>query len=159
MKKMAKRVIFGTMFFSLTYSYALDTTIFLGLTGAKVENENYSQFTLGQTTSYKAENSVIYAFANSINYGSLNSSSISTFDLDLKLGYQLNDELRAFILGTTALQNYKSNTFYGFGYGASLEYKVNRNFALEISYKELDMKKSDIKYTYNTSGLALKFSF
>ncbi|TLS93772.1 hypothetical protein FE244_03965 [Aliarcobacter thereius] len=147
------------IFFSLTYANALDTTMFLGFTGAKVDGENYSQITIGQTTKEKLDNDVILGFANSINYGTLNSNSITTYDLDLKLGYQINDELRAYILGTTALQTYDNSTYYGFGYGASVEYKVNRNFALEVLYKEIDMKKSDIKYTYNTSGLAIKLSF
>ncbi|OCL83659.1 porin family protein [Arcobacter porcinus] len=147
------------MFLCFNTANALDTTIFLGLTGAKVDGENYSQITIGQTTKEKFDNNVIVGFANSINYGTINSNSVTTYDLDLKLGYQLTDELRAYILGTTALQTYDNTTYHGFGYGASVEYKVNKNFALEVLYKEIDMKKSDKKYTYNTSGLAIKLSF
>ncbi len=50
----------------ITTSYAFDTKFYAGISAAKIDNHSYTQYILGQNSSIKFDNDVLFAFANSI---------------------------------------------------------------------------------------------
>ncbi len=143
-----------------TYSNAFDTKYHVGATAGKIDGESYTQFGVGYTSSTKFDNDVIFAFGNSVSYGNVNSSaSVTTVDMDAKLGYELIENLTGYGLGTGAVQFFDSSTYTGLGYGAALEYRLTSNMAIEGSYKTMHMSKSNHSYDYDTTNLAVKFGF
>lgn len=157
MKKILTATILGGLLSSL---FAMDTKFYGGISAAKIDTHRYTQYTIGQNTSTKFDNNIIFAFANGLSYGKVKTgSSATTVDLDLKLGYEFLQNLTAYGIGTGAVQFYDDSTYTGIGYGAALEYKLTSNIALEGSYKTMNMSKSNHSYDYNTANLGVRFGF
>lgn len=156
-----KKILLMTSFAGLfTFASAFDTKYHVGVTAGKIDNETYTQFGVGYTASTKFDNDVIFGFGNSLSYGNVKSSvSVTTVDMDAKLGYELIEDLTGYGIGTGAVQFFDNSTYTGLGYGAALEYRINPNMSLEGSYKTMHMSKSNHSYDYDTTKLAVKFGF
>lgn len=148
---------------SLISSFAfaeLDTKVVVGASSAKVDGENYTQYNVGYTSQTKLENQIILGFGNTVSYGSVDAGrELVGLDMDLKAGYEVYKDLTAFAIGTGAVQSLDNNSSWGVGYGASLEYKITSNVALEGSYKTINMNNSGGDYDYDTTNLGVKFHY
>lgn len=156
-----KKVIFSTLFFSLFSSslFASNTSVYIGATAGKVDSHSYTQFTLGQTTMYTLDSGILLGFGTSASYGEASSKSVTTLELDGRVGYEFIQDLRAYALGSGSAQFYDSHTYTGLGYGGALEYRLTNNTALEGSIKTTKMSRSGDSYRYNTSNIGVKFGF
>ncbi|KLE10146.1 outer membrane beta-barrel protein [Aliarcobacter butzleri] len=145
---------------SSIYANDFDTKVYVGATSGKLDGERYNQFGVGYTANTKFDNDILLGFGNSVYYGEVTSNrSATTVDLDLRVGYELLRDLTAYAIGTGVYQYYDNSSATGLGYGGSLEYKFTRNFALEGTYKTVDMEHNSHKYDYDTTNLAVKFSY
>lgn len=156
-----KKIFFITCFFGvLSFANSLDTKVYVGATAGKIDKHSYSQFGIGYTANKKFDNNILIGFGNSVYYGEVKSNkSATTVDMDLKAGYEIIQDLRAYAIGSGAVQYYDSSTYTGLGYGGSLEYRISPKFAVEGTYKTMNMSKSNHSYDYNTANLAFKLGF
>ena len=156
-----KKIITTTLLVGLfSSSFAMDTKFYAGISAAKVDNYSYTQYSIGQNSSTKFDNDIIFAFANSLSYGRVKAGvSATTADLDLKLGYEFIEDLRVYGIGTGAVQFYDNSTYTGLGYGGALEYRISSLLSLEGSYKTMNMCKSKHSYDYDTASLGVRFGF
>lgn len=144
----------------ITTSYAFDTKFYAGISAAKIDKHSYTQYSLGQNSSMKFDNNILFAFANSINYGRVKTGlSATTLDLDLKLGYEFIENLRVYALGSGAIQFFDNSTYTGLGYGGAVEYRLSQNLAIEGSYKTMNMSKKNHSYDYDSANIGVKFGF
>ncbi|QKF72900.1 porin family protein [Aliarcobacter faecis] len=157
----AKKSLLTTIFVGLFSSaFAMDTKFYAGVSAAKVDGHNYTQYNIGQNSSTKFDNDIIFAFSNTLSYGRVKTGlSATTLDLDLKLGYEFIENLRAYAIGTGAIQYYDNSTYTGLGYGGALEYRISSLVSLEGSYKTMNMSKSNHSYDYDTASLGVRFGF
>lgn len=156
-----KKIIFSTLFLALFSSsiFASNTNVYIGATAGKVDSHSYTQFTLGQTTMYSFDSGILFGFGTSASYGKVNSKSVTTLELEGRVGYEFIHNLRAYAIGSGSAQFYDSHTYTGLGYGGALEYRLNHNMALEGSIKTTKMSRSGYSYRYNTSNIGVKFGF
>ena len=160
MRKKLLTVFFALGITSLLNANGFDTKVSVGATAAKIGSENYTQFGVGYTSNTVLDNDIILGFGNSLSYGNVRSGvDVTTLDMDLRAGYELAQNLTAFAIGTGVAQTVDNDSATGLGYGGSLEYKFTRNFALEGTYKTVDMEHNSHKYDYDTTNLAVKFSY
>ncbi|MDZ7819308.1 MAG: outer membrane beta-barrel protein [Aliarcobacter sp.] len=137
-----------------------DTKVSLGASSAKIDGESYTQYGGGYTSNTSLDNGILLGFGNSIYYGNVRSGTeVTTVDMDLRAGYEIVKNLRGYGLGTGVYQYMDDNSATGLGYGASLEYKINNNVAIEGSYKTTNMRYSTNDYDYSTSNFAVKFNY
>lgn len=147
-------------FVTLLNANDFDTKVSVGATSAKLDGETYTQYGLGYTANTALNNGIILGFGNSLYYGNVDSGrEVTTLDLDLRAGYEIYQDLTAFGLGTGVYQYFDDNSATGVGYGASLEYKINQNVAVEGTYKTTNMRYKTDDYDYSTSNVAIKFNY
>ena len=157
MKKILATTVLVGLFSS---AFAMDTKFYGGVSAAEIDTHRYTQYTLGQNTSTKFDNDIIFAFANGLSYGRVKSGvSATTVDLDLKLGYEFIENLTGYGIGTGAVQFYDESTYTGLGYGAALEYRISSLVAVEGAYKTINMSKTNYSYDYDTASLGVRFGF
>lgn len=160
---MMKKSFFAFCFIGLAtslYADGFDTKVYVGATSGKLDGKSYSQFGVGYSANTKLDNDILLGFGNSIYYGEVSSDkSATTVDLDLRVGYELITDLTAYIIGTGVYQYYDDSSATGLGYGGSLEYRFTRNFAIEGTYKTVNMEHNSHNYDYDTTNLAVKFSY
>ena len=148
---------------SLISSFAFaefDTKILVGASSAEIGGENYTQYNLGYTANNRLDNGIILGFGNTLSYGNVQSGvEAMTLDLDLRAGYEIINNLTGFVIGTGAVQTVDNNSSNGLGYGASLEYRLTSNVALEGSYKTVSMDNSSGDYDYDTTNFGVKFNY
>ena len=148
---------------SLISSFAFaefDTKVLVGASSAELDGENYTQYNLGYTANNRLDNGIILGFGNTLSYGNVQSGvEAITLDLDLRAGYEIINNLTGFVIGTGAVQTVDNNSSNGLGYGASLEYRLTSNVALEGSYKTVSMNNSDGDYDYDTTNFGVKFNY
>ncbi len=158
--KIDKILFFGVFFGFLSSLFAMDTKFYAGISAAKVDKHSYTQYTIGQNSSTKFDNGILAGFANSLSYGRVKSGvSATTLDLDLKLGYEFIENLRAYAIGSGAVQFFDNSTYTGLGYGGALEYRISSLVSVEGSYKIMNMSKSNHSYDYDTASLGIRFGF
>lgn len=157
---MKKICFFACCLGVLSSANSFDTNVYIGATAGKIDKHNYSQFGIGYTANKRLDNNILLGFGNSIYYGEVKSNkSATTVDMDLKAGYEIIQDLRAYAIGSGAVQYYDNSTYTGLGYGASLEYRITPKFAVEGTYKTMNMSKSNHSYDYDTANLAFKIGF
>ena len=148
---------------SLITSFAFaefDTKATVGVTAAELGGKSYTQFGIGYTSNTRLDSGIILGFGNSLYYGNVDSGrEVTTLDLDLRAGYEIYQDLIAFGLGTGVYQYFDDNSATGVGYGASLEYKLTDNVAVEGTYKTTNMRYKTDDYDYSTSNVAIKFNY
>ena len=148
---------------SLISSFAFaefDTKVLVGVSSSELGGEDYNQYNLGYTSNSRLNNGIILGFGNTLSYGNVQSDvEAITLDLDLRAGYEIVNNLTGFVIGTGALQTVDNNSSNGLGYGASLEYRLTSNVALEGSYKTVSMNNSDGDYDYDTTNFGVKFNY
>lgn len=137
-----------------------DTKVSIGASSAKLGTENYTQYGVGYTSTTRLDNDILLGFGNSLSYGNVtNGKEVTTVDMDLRVGYQIINDLRGYLIGTGIYQYFDDSSATGLGYGASLEYRLTNNVALEGTYKTTNMRYSTTDYDYQTSNFAVKFNF
>ena len=160
---MKKRILAITLIASLSSllnAEGFDTKVSVGATAAKMGGETYTQYGIGYTSNTRLDSGIILGFGNSLYYGNVDSGrEVTTLDLDLRAGYEIYQDLTAFGLGTGVYQYFDDNSATGVGYGASLEYKINQNVAVEGTYKTTNMRYKTDDYDYSTSNVAIKFNY
>ena len=160
MKKKLITISLVASFATLLNAVDFDTKISVGATAAKLDDVNYTQYGLGYTANTVLTNGLILGFGNSLYYGNVKSGkAATTADLDLRVGYEVLQDLRAFALGTGVYQYYDNSDASGLGYGAALEYKLTPTVSLEGSYKTTNMDYSSTNYDYDTTNFAIKFNY
>jgi opacity protein-like surface antigen len=160
MKKRLLAVSLIAGFTSFLSATGFDTKVSLGASSAKIDGESYTQFGGGYTSNKRLDNGIILGFGNSIYYGNVTSDvEVTTVDMDLRAGYEIIKNLTGYALGTGVYQYFDDNSATGLGYGASIEYKITDNVALEGSYKTTNMRYSTNDYDYSTSNFAVKFNY
>lgn len=137
-----------------------DTKISIGASSAKIAGDTYTQFGIGYSSNKLLDNGIILGFGNSLSYGNVrNGVDVTSADMDLRVGYEIINNLTAFALGTGVYQYMDNSSATGLGYGASLEYRISNNVSLEGTYKTTEMSYSTRNYDYETSNFAVKFNF
>ena len=160
MKKKILALSLIASFATLLNAVDFDTKVSIGATSAKLGGENYTQYGLGYTANTVLDNGIIVGFGNSLSYGNVRSGQdVTTADLDLRAGYEVIHNLRAFALGTGVYQYLDDTSATGLGYGAALEYRLTHAVSLEGSYKTTNMKYSTKDYDYDTTNFAVKFNY
>lgn len=160
MKKSLLTISLLASFSTILNATNFDTKISIGATSAKINDKSYTQFGLGYTANTRLNNDILLGFGNSLSYGNVSSNvDVYTADMDLRVGYELINDLTAYAIGTGVYQYLDDSSGFGLGYGASLEYKLIQNVALEASYKTTNMRYSINDYDYDTSNIAIKFNY
>jgi opacity protein-like surface antigen len=160
MKKSLLAISLIAGFASSLYASGFDTKVSIGASSAEIDGESYTQYGLGYTSNKTLDNGIILGFGNSISYGNVTSGiEVTTLDMDVRAGYEIINNLTGYALGTGVYQYMDDNSATGLGYGASLEYKLTDNIALEGSYKTTNMRYSTNDYDYSTSNFAVKFNY
>lgn len=160
MRKKLLTVFLALGITSLLNANGFDTKVSVGATAAKIGSENYTQFGVGYTSNTVLDNDIILGFGNSLSYGNVRSGvDVTTLDMDLRAGYELIQNLRAYAIVTGAYQYLDDSSAFGLGYGPSLEYRLSDNIAVEGTYKTTKMRYSTQDYDYKTSNIAVKFNF
>jgi len=157
MKKVLLAIFFLGLFSSLN---AFGTKLFVGLTAGKIDDTSYKQLTIGQSSSLIDAEAFSIGFANSLSYGTVRgSTSATTVDLDLRLGYNISHNLSLYAIGTGAVQYYNHSAYTGIGYGGALEFFLTPNLSIEGAYKTITMSKTNNSYDYNVAILSVKIGF
>ena len=156
---MKKSLLAITLISSFAFA-EFETKALVGISSAEIDGENYTQYNVGYTSNTRLENQIILGFGNTLSYGNVQSDvEAITLDLDLRAGYEIVNNLTGFVIGTGALQTVDNNSSSGLGYGASLEYRLTSNVALEGSYKTVSMNDSTRDYDYDTTNFGVKFNY
>ena len=160
---MKKRILAITLIaglLSLLNAEGFDTKVLVGASSAKIKNDRYTQYGIGYTSNTRLDNGIILGFGNSLSYGNVrNGVEAISVDMDLRAGYELIQNLRAYAIVTGAYQYLDDSSAFGLGYGPSLEYRLSDNIAVEGTYKTTKMRYSTQDYDYKTSNIAVKFNF
>jgi len=157
MKKVLLAIFFLGLFSSLN---AFDTKLFVGLTAGKMDDISYKQLTIGQSSFLINQEDLSLGFSNSLSYGTVRgSTSATTVDLDLRLGYNIFYNFAVYAIGTAAVQYYDHSAYTGIGYGGALEYSLTPNLSIEGTYKTITMSKSNNSYDYDAAILSVKIGF
>lgn len=160
MKKKLLAIFFTAGITSFLNASAFDTKVLVGASSGKIGSDTYTQFGVGYTSNTVLDSGIILGFGNSLSYGNVRSGvDVTTLDMDLRAGYELIQNLRAYAIVTGVYQYLDESSGFGLGYGPSLEYRLSQNVALEGTYKTTKMRYSTYDYDYKTSNIAVKFNF
>ena len=138
----------------------------IGVSSAEVLDKSFTEFNIGYGANIYTQSDIFVGFALDFAYGSAdleNTKSVDVFSssADFKLGYAMfNQNLALYGIGSGALQSVDTTNGAGFGYGAGIDYRFTKNFALNIEYKTYDMVSDKIPdYTYDKINTNLKYTF
>ena len=97
-----------------------------------------------------------------LEYFQLKSASVFGYGADLRLGYNIVDNLSVYTIVSALSQSLEDSNSrgLGFGYGAGLSYQVFDNIAIGTNYKTYSMSsETAIDYDYDTFGINLQYTF
>lgn len=163
MTKITKLVVASTILSSTLYATST-SDVHIGVSNAKIENENYAEFNIGLGYNKYFDSNILFGTSFDLAYGSpkLANKSIDlyTVSADVKLGYALFDKkLSIYAIGSAAAQLVDDTEAGGFGYGAGVDYRFTDKFALNVEYKTYNMNTSSFDYDYKKTGVNLKYIF
>lgn len=138
----------------------------IGASSAEVLGQSYTEYNIGYGLDFYTQKSIFIGLSFDFAYGNIDlensrkSADVYASTVDLKLGYALfNNTLSIYGLGTGAIQSIDSLDGVGFGYGAGIDYKINKSFALNVEYKTYDMVSDAGDYTYEKINSNIKYTF
>jgi opacity protein-like surface antigen len=166
MKNLTKMALVASAL-TLNLFAADDTTDFhIGASSAEVLGQSYTEYNIGYGVDFYTQKSIYIGLSFDIAYGNVDlenskkSADVYSSTADLKLGYALFDNtLAIYGLGTGALQSVNNLEGAGFGYGGGVDYKINKNFAINVEYKTYDMVSNAGDYTYEKINSNIKYTF
>lgn len=144
-----------------------DTTDFhIGASSAEVLGQSFTEYNIGYGVDFYTQKNIYIGLSFDFAYGNVDlenskkSADVYSSIADLKLGYALFDNtLAIYGLGSGALQSIDSLNGAGFGYGAGVDYKINKSFAINVEYKTYDMTSDGADYTYEKINSNIKYTF
>ena len=164
MKKMTKLALVASAL-ALNLSAETLPDFHMGISSAEVLDKSFTEVNMGYGANIYTQSNIFVGLAFDVAYGTVdldnsNSADVWSSNADLKLGYAfLDNKLALYALGSGALQSIDSLNGAGFGYGAGIDYKISKSFALNVEYKTYDMTSDLDDYTYEKINTNLKYVF
>lgn len=165
MKKLTKLAIV-TSALALNLSAQSVADYHIGVSSAKVLEKDFTEVNIGYGVNWYTQSDIYVGILLEFAYGNLdleNNKSADVFSSngDLKLGYSLFDKnLALYGIGSGALQSIDTVNGAGFGYGAGVDYRFTKSFAMNLEYKTYDMTSDKMpNYTYEKINTNFKYTF
>ena len=118
----------------------------------------YTTYNLGTSMTRTMENGFLYGANISGKYSDINGHSLYGAAGEVQLGYHIYVTNFYGILGYQ-YEKIEDDTYNGFGYGAGVEFRVLKGFALAIEYKKYDMNGDRVDFEERTTEAKFKFIF
>jgi opacity protein-like surface antigen len=165
MKKLTKlAIVTSALALNLSAQNVIDYHI--GVSSAKVLDKDFTELNIGYGFNIYTQNDFYVGLVLGFAFGNVDLDNSKTADVfgtnaDLKLGYSMFDnDLALYAIGSGALQSVDTMSGAGFGYGAGVDYRFSKNFALNIEYKTYDMTSDKMPdYTYEKINTNFKYTF
>lgn len=162
-----KKQILSLVVASLALTSALNADInysdfHVGVTQATIADESNIGYTLGYGYAKTFQNGVYLGGAFDFDFVNLDEALSSSYGANIKLGYEVVNDLALYGIGAVTYQSIGSSTGGGFGYGAGAEYIISDSFALSVEYTTYSIAPeflTEFSYDYSKAALTLKYLF
>lgn len=165
MKKLTKFAIV-TSALALNLSAQNVTDYHIGVSSAKILEKDFTEVNVGYGVNWYTQSDIYVGIVIEFAYGNVDledgkSADVFSSNADLKLGYSMFDNnLALYAIGSGALQSVDTMNGAGFGYGAGVDYRFTKNFAMNLEYKTYDMTSDKMpNYTYEKINTNFKYTF
>ena len=158
-----KKKILSLVVASLAFTSALNADIkyrdiHAGIAQANIADESSIDYSLGYGYAKTFQNGIYFGGALDFDVTDINQESVYTYSVNLKLGYEVIENVALYGIGAVAYQNSGG----GFGYGVGAEYILSDSFALSAEYQTYSVAPefyTELSYDYDKASLTLKYLF
>ncbi len=144
-----------------------------GVAQLEYSGETTLGYNLGIGSDVYMDNSLYMGFDFDLIFGKLNSEQVLGLGFDLNVGWEAVKGLALYgLIGVNTQSIYNSsesifNNYYGFDYGAGVNYQISNSFAVDVKYKTSSMSYYDHADTghnyadmdFSSIGINLKYIF